>query len=105
MSGDVDKPIGQITVAANGEAEQLWAFRQALEDHIAVPCDAAVIGAPVTVIRFDFDGNVRRGLTAICRGAGGALHQIAAADVVIPPESKGAQYLAAYRKWLGVAAV
>jgi hypothetical protein len=37
---DLDDLIEEITVDANGEDEQLWAFRQTFEDDIAVPCDA-----------------------------------------------------------------
>ena len=59
--------IAQITVDAYGEDEQLWAFRQAFEDDLAVPGDAFVIGEPVSVVKFDYDGNDRRGLTAKCR--------------------------------------
>jgi hypothetical protein len=47
-----------------------------LEDHIQVPCDAFVIGEPVSVIEFDYDGNVRRGLTARCRRQDGAEYTV-----------------------------
>jgi hypothetical protein len=47
--------IEQITVDAYGDVEQLWAFRQAFEDDLTVPCAATIAGAPVTVIKFDFD--------------------------------------------------
>jgi hypothetical protein len=33
----LDELIEEITVDANGTDEQLWAFRQALEDNIDVP--------------------------------------------------------------------
>jgi len=42
-------------------ALRLWAFRQAFEDNIALPSKGFVMGAPVSVIAFDFDGNERRG--------------------------------------------
>jgi hypothetical protein len=56
--------IAQITVDAYGDIEQLWAFRQAFEDGVGTPCEALVIGEPVSVVKFDYDGNERRGLTA-----------------------------------------
>jgi len=87
-----------ITVDANGNDEQLWAFRQAFEDNIDVPCDATVVGEPVKVMKFDYDGNDRRRLTAICRGADGAKHAVAACDVAIPLSARSGRYLAAYRK-------
>ena len=102
-AADLDELIDEITVDAHGEDEQLWAFRQTFEDDIAVPCDARVIGEAVQVMKFDYDGNNRRGLTATCRRADGTKHVVAASDVVIPLSPPGAPYLAAYRKWMGLA--
>jgi hypothetical protein len=97
----LDALIEEITVDANGEDEQLWAFRQAFEDNVDLPCDGTVVGEPVTVIAFDYDGNERRGLTAKCRG-GGQEHVVSAADVAMPLDSVCGRYLAAYRKWMGL---
>lgn len=69
MLDPLDDLIGRITVDAHGDSEQLWAFRQAFEDDVAVQCEAFVIGERVTVIKLDFDWNERRGLTAKCRRA------------------------------------
>ena len=99
----LDELIEEIMVDAYGNDEQLWAFRQSFEDNIDVPCDATVVGEPVRVMKFDYDGNDRRGLTAICRGANGAKHAVAACDVVIPLSTRSGHYLAAYRKWIGLA--
>ncbi|MBI4455946.1 MAG: hypothetical protein HY644_08610 [Acidobacteria bacterium] len=101
-SASLDELIEEIIVDAYGDDEQLWAFRQALEDNITLPCDGLVIGEPVSVIDFDYDGNERRGLTARCRGSDGLKHVVAAADVVLLQRSEGACFLAAYRKWLGL---
>ena len=97
----LDELVEEITVDANGNDEQLWAFRQAFDDNIDVPCDGTVVGEPVKVMKFDYDGNDRRGLTAICRRADGAKHAVAACDVVIPLSTPSGRYLAAYRKWMG----
>jgi len=97
-----DEIIDQITIDANGEDEQLWAFRQAFEDDVAVPCPGSVLGESVTVSKFDYDGNERRGLTATCLRSDGRRYIVAAADVVLAPDTKGAGYLAAYRKWMGL---
>ena len=64
---NLEELIEEITVDAYGEDEQLWAFLQAFEDNLTVPCDGFVIGEPVSVIAFDYDGNERRGITAQCR--------------------------------------
>jgi hypothetical protein len=63
--------IAQITVDAYGDDEQLRAFRQALKEYVAVPGDGFVVGEPVSVAEFDYDGNGRRGLTAKCRRPNG----------------------------------
>jgi hypothetical protein len=94
--------IAQITVDAYGEDEQLWAFRQAFEDDLAVPGDAFVIGEPVLVVRFDYHGNDRRGLTAKCRRPDGREYVVAVSDVVFPQGTEGGRYVAAYRKWMGL---
>ena len=57
---------------------------------------------PIKITRIDYDGNERRGLTAVCRRPNGAKYIVAAADVTFPINSAAARYLNAYRKWLGV---
>jgi hypothetical protein len=100
--GALDNLIEQFTVDAYGDAEQLWAFRQAFEDDLTVPCAATIAGAPVTVVKFDFDGNERRGLIAKCRLHDGSQQTISAADVQFPAGDPGELYVAAYRKWMGL---
>jgi len=99
----LNEPIARIVVDAYGEDEQLWAFRQAFEDDVAVPTGAFVIGEPVSVVEFDYDGNERRGLTAKCRRPDGREYVVAASDVVFPHGTDGRKYVAAYRKWMGLA--
>jgi hypothetical protein len=99
---ELDELIEEITVDAYGEAEQLWAFHQAFEEEIPVPSGAFVIGEPVSVQAFDFDGNERRGLVAKCLRPDGRKYVVAASDVVFPPGSEGARYVASYRKWMGL---
>ena len=91
---ELDELIDEITTDANGAAEQLWAFRQAFEDNVAVPCEASVVGQPVQVLRFNYDGNERRGLTAVCHRADGTKHVVAASELVIPPSAQGALHAA-----------
>ncbi|NSW87599.1 MAG: hypothetical protein HPY84_14900 [Syntrophobacteraceae bacterium] len=98
----LDEMIGEITVDAYGDDEQLWAFRQAFEDDVALPADGFVIGEPVSVIAVDYDGNERRGLTARCRREDGSEYLIAVSDVVLPQTSAGARYIAAYRRCLNL---
>ena len=98
----LDEMIAAITVDAYGDDEQLWAFRQAFEDDVALPADGFVIGEPVSVIAVDYDGNERRGLTARCRRENGSEYLIAVSDVVLLQTSVGANYIAAYRRWLNL---
>lgn len=101
----LDDLIDEITTDAEGDHEQLWAFRQAFEDEVPVPTEASVAGQPVTITKFDFDGNERRGLTATCRLPDQTKFEVAACDVLMPPGSKGARHVAAYRKWMGLAPI
>lgn len=94
--------IEEITIDADGDEEQLWAFRQAFEDNIVLPTDGQVMGQPVAVLAIDYDGNDRRGLTARVRGPDGHEYVIAAADLAAPADSNEGRYLAAYRKWMGL---
>ncbi len=94
--------IEEIIVDAYGDDEQLWAFRQAFEDDVALPADAFVVGEPVTVLRIDYDGNERRGLVALCQREDRFEYPIAACDLAFPKGSTAARYVAAYRTWLGI---
>jgi hypothetical protein len=94
--------VDEITVDAYNDDEQLWAFRQVIEDEVDLPADACVLGEPVAVLEIDYDGNERRGLVARCRREDASVHVVSASDVIFPEESKGADYMAAYRIWLGV---
>lgn len=99
---DLQILVEEIIVDAYGDAEQLWAFRQAFDDNLRVPCAATVVGAPVTVVKFDFDGNERRGLTATCRLPDGSQCTVSAADIRLPAGDPHERYIAAYRKWMGL---
>ncbi len=94
--------VDEIVVDAYNDDEQLSAFQAVIEDEVALPADASVVGEPATVIEIDYDGNERRGLTAKLRREDGSEHTISACDLVFPEGSKGADYIAAYRRWLGI---
>lgn len=98
----MDEMIEEITVNAYGDDEKFRAFRQAFEDNVELPADGFVIGEPVSVIEFDYDGNERRGLTARCRREDGSEHVVAFSEVGFPQASAGANYIAAYRRWLNL---
>ena len=54
-----------------------------------LPCDAFIIGEPVSVIAFDYDGNQRRGIVVRCRREDGSEQLVAASEVVLAPRSRG----------------
>lgn len=82
-----DAIIDEITVDANGEDEQLWAFRQAFETDVAIPCAGSVLGEPITVSKFDYDGNERRALTAKCCRNDGREYIVAASVIGDPAKN------------------
>ncbi|MBM4093528.1 MAG: hypothetical protein FJ276_29585 [Planctomycetes bacterium] len=94
--------IAQIIVGAVSEDDQFRAFHRAFLDSFQLPCDAFIIGEPVSIIAFEYHGQPRRGLTARCRREDGSEHTIAAADIVLTERAPGIQLLAAYRHWLGL---
>jgi hypothetical protein len=101
-SRGLNRLLDEIIVDAYGDDEQLWAFRQAFEDPVAMPAEAFVVGEPVTVMTIEYDSNERRGLTARCRTETGSEQVIAACDLIFAEGSAAARYLAAYRMWLGI---
>ena len=62
-----------------------------------------MIGEALQVLRFDFEGNERRGLTEVCRRGDGATLAVAASEVAISRRTKCKPYLASDRKWMGIA--
>lgn len=96
----LDALLEEILIDAYGDCEQLSALHLAFADHVTLPADAFVIGEPIAVIKFDYDGNERRGLTATCRREGEGDYVVSLPDVRFPADSEGARYVAAYRKWL-----
>ncbi len=107
----LDALLEEILIDAYGDDEQLTAFQTTFEDQVALPADAFVIGERIFVIGIDYDGNQRRGLTATVsrlppsggtRRRGGGDYVVSLPDVRFSPDSEGARYVAAYRKWLGL---
>jgi hypothetical protein len=98
---DIDELIEQITVDAYGD-EGYWSFRQAFEDHVRFPLPGSVLGVEVSVTAVDFDGDERRGLTAIATRQG-RTRSVSLLDIEVPGDQVRFTRLAnAYRRWLGV---
>jgi len=99
---DLDKLVQEITTDAYGDHEQLWAFHAALEEGVELPCDAFVIGEPVSVVGLDYDGNERRGLVARCKRGDGSEYAVSAFDIVLAEQARGGHLFAVYRRWAGL---
>ena len=70
---DWDRLIDEIAVDAHGDDERLWAFHQAFKDGATLPCDAHMIGEPVSRRSHLITTAARgAGLTARCRREDGA---------------------------------
>jgi hypothetical protein len=98
---ELDSLIDDILTDAYGDEEQRWAFLQAFGDNIKTPCAAKVGGQTMRVLKFDYDGNDRVGITAKCRCADGSRYSFAACEVVLDDVEEH-RYIAAYRRWMGL---
>lgn len=89
--------IEEATVDAYGDSEQLVGFFTMIEEHLAVPFETAILGAPVTVKRVDL--TAADVIVAICvRGR----HRQAIPILDLPLPSvppAGAEWIEAYRYW------
>lgn len=98
---DLDELVEKITVDAYGD-EGYWSFLQAIEDDVALPFEATLVGIKVAVTGVDFDGDERRGLVAIVE-LDGSSSPISILDLDLtaadPPIGR---IIAAYRHWLGI---
>lgn len=99
---DIDRILEEILTDAYGDAEQLTAFEVAFTDRARFPFAAQVVGTQVEVIDVTFEGDQRRGLTAICR-RDGDLHHVSLVDLIPGPVTmETSRLLTAYRRWLGL---
>ena len=93
----LDALIEEATVDAYGESEQATAFLTALEENLALPFGATVLGEAVVVEKIDLSNADE--LFAICRRRGKRL-KVRLLDLDLPvPRPKGAEWVAAYRRW------
>jgi hypothetical protein len=90
----LDELIEEATVDAYGESEQATAFLTALEEYLALPCGATVLGEAVVVEKIDLSGADEP--VAICRRHG-RRQKVRLLDLELPvPRPKGAEWVAAY---------
>ena len=84
---------------AYGESEQAMGFYTMLEDHLAMPFETTILDVPVMVERIDL--SARDQIVAVCI-RGRARQRVPILDLPLPsPPPAGAEWIAAYRRWLG----
>jgi hypothetical protein len=66
----IDRLLEEILVDAYGDSEQLTSFEVAFDESARLPFAARVVGANLEVVKVEFEGDERRGLTAVCRREG-----------------------------------
>ena len=102
---DIDQLLEEILVDAYGEDEQLGAFEVAFEESAGIPFTARIVGAAVEVVKVEYDGDGRRGLTAICR-RDDETRRVSLADLTPGPVTLDtSRLLDAYRRWSGLPAL
>jgi hypothetical protein len=93
----LDALIEEATVDAYGESEQATGFLTMLEEHLALPFAAAVLGEAVVVEKIDISDADE--LVTVCR-RGGKRQKLRLLDLELPvPRPKGAEWIAAYHRW------
>lgn len=97
-----DPFLAGILGNARSDDEMLHAFLRAFRESTKFPIDGLVLGEPVSILAINYDGGVRRGLTAICRKHDRTEHTISLADVHCAGPDPIGPCWAAYRKWLGL---
>jgi hypothetical protein len=91
--------VEEAIVDCCNESEQVTGLSTMIEEHLAVPFETTILGAPVTVERVDV--NHRDQIVAIC-ARGPERQAIPILDLPLPsPRPAGAEWIEAYRHWLG----
>jgi hypothetical protein len=93
---ELDTLIEQATLDAYNDEEQLTGFAVMIEDNLQMPFETTVLGVMVTVKGIT---QAEAGIVADCLRDG--QHQaISVLDLPLPePPPKGAEWIAAYRRW------
>jgi hypothetical protein len=93
---ELNAMIEEATVDCNDEEEALTGFATLVEENLEVPFETAVLGATVTVTGVS---HTSHGLVADC-ARGRHRQAIHVLDLPLPkPPPKGAEWIAAYRRW------
>jgi hypothetical protein len=98
-TAELDALIEDATVDCYNDEEQVTGLFTKLEEHLALPFQTSVLGVTVTVTCVDLTNSNQ--IVAICR-RDGAKQAIPILDLPLPaPAPDGADWIEAYRRWLG----
>jgi len=93
----LDKLIAEATVDCYNESEAITGIFTMLEENLAVPFAAKLLGVEVTVERIDLTEAYE--IVAVCRRGRERL-RVPVIDLPLPePKPKGTEWIDAYRRW------
>lgn len=93
----LEKLIEEAVVDAYGEEEQVGGFFTMMEEHLALPFSASILGVDVVVEKVDMTRSGQ--IVAICR-RDKITQRIGILDLPLPtPAPAGTEWIAAYRHW------
>ena len=96
--GQLEALIEEATVDAYGEEEQVTSFYTVLDEHLALPFDAVVLGVEVTVEKLDLTDD-SDDIVIVCR-RGRDRQRLPILDLPLPdPPPEGWKWIEAYRYW------
>ena len=102
---DLDSLIEDITAGRTDDRDIFRSFYRIMTERVELPADAFVIGVPVKVIEFIYEGNQRVGLRARCRRDDGETHLVSLHDIQFPSGSDADRLVSAYRRSMGLTPV
>ena len=91
--------IEDATVDAYGESEQITVWFTAIEQNLEVLFATRILGVPATMERVDLNRSEQ--IVVVCR-RGRERQSLPILDLLLPtPAPAGAEWIEAYRRWLG----
>ena len=95
----LDELVEEAIVDAYGQSEQALGLFTMIEEYLALPFAAEVLGVEVTVVKVDL--TVRDDIVAICK-RGKKRQSISILDLPLPaPAPAGWEWIEAYHHWAG----
>lgn len=93
--------IAEATVDCYNDSECVTGFYTVLDDNLVMPFQGVVLGVDVTVAGIDLTDDEQ--IMAVCT-RGNSAQPIPIVDLMLPaPQPEGAEWIAAYRRWLKMA--